>query len=373
MKWVVRGPGGPAVNLAAVLALLAITMGNAHGLRGPLELPAPERAHPENALLLDVARAGDRLVAVGEHGVITYSDDQGRSWEQAGVPVATTLTAVSFATAKIGWAAGHSGVVLHTTDGGRTWRKQLVGSRVNELEKARAQRALEQAESSGAKRQRISRLEREIQRAEKAIESGPTRPFLDIRFTDKRTGIAIGGFGLAMRTTDGGRTWKPLGSRIENPRGWHLYELGAIGKQLYIVGERGHAFRSGDQGRTWSTIKSPYKGTYFGITAGGDDRSVVIFGLESRVYRSPDSGKSWQRLSVPLETSIMGAQALPDGGLALVGGSGAVACRPPDADKFKVIRPKGRPLMAVVPVAEGETLVLTGIGGVSRLDIGGEC
>jgi len=84
-----------------------------------LDTPAIMVKAPTKVLLVAITRAPDnRLVAVGEHGVAIYSDDNGTSWTQASVPVNVTLTCVSFATAKIGWAAGHYGVVLNTQDGG---------------------------------------------------------------------------------------------------------------------------------------------------------------------------------------------------------------------------------------------------------------
>jgi photosystem II stability/assembly factor-like uncharacterized protein len=46
--------------------------------------------------LLGAARAGERLVAVGQRGHILYSDDSGNAWQQAAVPVSADLNAVSF-------------------------------------------------------------------------------------------------------------------------------------------------------------------------------------------------------------------------------------------------------------------------------------
>lgn len=46
------------------------------------------------SMLLDIAKAGDRLVAVGERGHILYSDDKGESWVQAAVPTSVMLTRV---------------------------------------------------------------------------------------------------------------------------------------------------------------------------------------------------------------------------------------------------------------------------------------
>ena len=87
-------------------------------------------AAPVNApLLLDAARAGDHLIAVGERGLIQHSDDDGTTWLNVpSSPATTTLCAVDFADARHGWAAGHGAVILRSTDGGRTWQHQFTGA-----------------------------------------------------------------------------------------------------------------------------------------------------------------------------------------------------------------------------------------------------
>src|SRR5690554_871087 len=62
----------------------------------PLLTPAFEAPLAVRNLLTDIARAGNRVVAVGEHGNIIYSDDGGSQWQQARVPVSVNLTAVTF-------------------------------------------------------------------------------------------------------------------------------------------------------------------------------------------------------------------------------------------------------------------------------------
>jgi photosystem II stability/assembly factor-like uncharacterized protein len=65
-----------------------------------------------SSLLLDIAAAGDRLVAVGERGHILYSDDHGDSWVQTRVPTSVMLTRVFFVSGDLGWAVGHDGNIL---------------------------------------------------------------------------------------------------------------------------------------------------------------------------------------------------------------------------------------------------------------------
>ena len=118
----------PQAVLLAAVALLAQP-----ALLAAIVAPAIERAaiavrSPGRAVLLAADKAGARLVAVGEHGVVALSDDQGITWRQARVvPTSVSLAAVRFADERSGWAVGHGGVLLRTTDGGETWLRQADG------------------------------------------------------------------------------------------------------------------------------------------------------------------------------------------------------------------------------------------------------
>ena len=76
--------GGAALAAAAGAGAAA-----AAGEKRSLQVQRPERA-----MLMGIARAGNRLVAVGEHGVVALSDDNGLSWRHAAeVPVDARLLA----------------------------------------------------------------------------------------------------------------------------------------------------------------------------------------------------------------------------------------------------------------------------------------
>ena len=100
-------------KLRLVLACLAVvamtqfaTVVPAEAYTDPLDLPALKMEAAQFGLLLDVERAGDRLVAVGERGHILYSENQGKDWIQADVAARAHLTAVNFINDKLGWAVG---------------------------------------------------------------------------------------------------------------------------------------------------------------------------------------------------------------------------------------------------------------------------
>lgn len=61
-----------------------------------LKLPAAPTKMADRAPLFVVKKFGDRYFAAGERGHIIYSDDDGKTWTQAEVPVRSTLLDVDF-------------------------------------------------------------------------------------------------------------------------------------------------------------------------------------------------------------------------------------------------------------------------------------
>src|SRR3974377_2305862 len=105
-----------------LLAALPVLAGENPGLKPQ---PAVITSAAPKAMMLGCARAGKRLVAVGDHGIVLLSDDDGTRVRQAkAVAVGSTLTSVSFADEKYGWAVGQWGVIVATVDGGETWQLQ---------------------------------------------------------------------------------------------------------------------------------------------------------------------------------------------------------------------------------------------------------
>ena len=81
----------------------------------------------DRIVLLDIARVGDRLVAVGERGFALVSDD-GKAWKGVQTPITRQLTGVAFKDDKVGVAVGHGGSFVRTDDGGSTTRLRSTSS-----------------------------------------------------------------------------------------------------------------------------------------------------------------------------------------------------------------------------------------------------
>jgi len=215
--------------------------------------------------MLDSVRAGARIVAVGDRGIVLLSDDGGKTHRQAKVvPVDATLTSVSFSDEKSGWAAGHWGVVLHTEDGGETWTQQRG----------------------------------DIQQ---------DRPLFAVHFFDANNGIAVGLWSLVLATADGGRSWQTVEMPI--PEGAKKADLNLLGLfvddkgRLFAAGEKGMVLRSDDRGRHWRYLATGYKGSFWTglVTADG---AMLAAGLRGSMYRSTDDGRNWTRIDTRSKSSI---------------------------------------------------------------------
>ncbi|MDR2837707.1 MAG: hypothetical protein LBV49_03930, partial [Azonexus sp.] len=312
-----------------------------------------------------VATAGGRLVAVGERGTILLSDNNGQDWRQARtVPVSVALTAVSFPSARIGWAVGHSGMILKTADGGETWARQLDGKQAAQIEAAAADAEAAAAgnAASPTRRQRDAR---------RLVEDGADKPFLDIYFADEHNGLAVGAYGLALATQDGGQNWVSLMGRIDNPNGRHLYKIMPFGSGLMIVGEQGLLLKSPAAGQAFAKLPVAYPGTLFGeLTTPG--HALLVFGLRGNAFRSTDEGANWNKVDFGPPVTLTAGTRLKDGRLAVVDEAGRILLSGDDGATFAhLAAAKINAATGVVEAADGGLVIATQRGpariGAERL------
>ncbi|MFJ7284380.1 YCF48-related protein [Pseudomonas sp. NPDC099000] len=324
-----------------------------------LDQPAKASALAVSSPLLGVARAGERLVAVGQRGHILYSDDGGKDWQQAAVPVSADLNAVSFPSATQGWAVGNDGVVLHSSDAGETWTRQLDGRQIGALlvehygALARAEPANEQWATLAADGQRLT-------------EEGADKPLLDVWFANEKTGYVVGAFNLILRTDDGGHHWTPFQDRTDNPQGLHLNAIASTEDALYIVGEQGLLLKWDDPGQRFAALDSPYQGSFFGAI--GRPGEVLVYGLRGHVFRSLDGGSSWTLLKTGLQVSISTATVDAKGRYLLFSQAGQMLVHVDGTQLTLVPQQKLSPSAGAIKAPDG-SLVLVGSRGARALNI----
>ncbi|AZV27175.1 glycosyl hydrolase [Pseudomonas syringae] len=249
-------------NLIALLVLMLSALSQASPLP---TVPAAKTANASAATLLSVAWAGERTVAVGDHGVVLLSDDRGQHFRQAtSVPVSTPLTGVSFVDARQGWAVGHWGAILATRDGGENWQVQR-------------------------------------------LSSAEDRPLFAVHFFNPIQGVAVGLWSLVLTTDDGGKTW--IEQKIDAPSGASRADLNLMGLfadgagHLYATAERGQLLRSDDQGKHWRYLDTGYSGTLWTGAVLGDG-SLLVGGQRGTLLHSSADGSNWQRVPLQSKSSV---------------------------------------------------------------------
>ncbi len=249
--------------------------------KGAGVVPALQVAHAERGLLLDVAQAGNQVVAVGGFGSILQSTD-GASWKQVTSPVDVALTSVRFADDRNGWAVGHDAVILHTTDGGASWKLQ---SREPEL----------------------------------------YSPLFSIEVINTSQARAVGAFGIIKQTQDAGATWTDVVAPAISDDKLHLNSITKLnGGGFAVAGERGLLGWSAN-GVEWKRVPSPYEGSFFGIVPWGE-KGAIAYGMRGNVYVATDASTGpWKKIETGTTASFFGSHFLSTGALMLMGSDGHVA------------------------------------------------
>lgn len=359
------------------------------------------------SLLQDIARAGDRLVTVGERGHIAYSDDNGKTWQQADDPTRAMLNAVFFISPEEGWTVGHDGLVLHTSDSGKTWAMQLDGlkftrkrmaDKIPTLEakikalgddKAAVEKQMDDAQAPDASAadadadaetgqdlshyedviaeidEKISTLEVELDDAKAALSNTVANPLMDVWFRDAKTGFVVGAFGEFLKTEDGGETWISIANRLDNEEHNHLNAITGKGDLMYIAGEAGHIYSSADGGAHWTLLDSPdpENGSFFTVNIISGDQ-VFVAGLRGAMYRSVDRGATWKQVSENLHKNMNSVYFAGNDTVLAVGNDGAFLRSRDGGRTFLPSVRKNRLTVASAVEAADGSYVLVGAGGV---------
>lgn len=330
------------------VAATSVKAGQPLAVGEALERPAVFSKQPSSEVLLGAARTGDRMVVVGERGIIAISDDDGAHWRQVSVPVSVTLTAVRFADTQHGYVVGHGGTVLVTSDGGETWQRRLDGRQA-------AQLVFDAAEASGDSSA--------LAEAEWLKADGPDKPLLDLLVVDAQNVLVVGAYGLAFASTDGGRTWSSWKDRFDNPRGLHLNAIRRQGERIVVVGEQGLVQISEDSGDTFTPAKLPYEGSFFTVELRDQDE-IIVAGLRGNLWRSHNAGLSWEQQQVAIPASITASAMRSDGSLVLVNQAGFIL-----GERNSRLSPVNTvalpPLTSILPNPDGTLLALSVQGAIS--------
>ena len=167
----------------------------------------------------------------GEMGALFSTSDGGATWARQRVPTRHLLLGASFLDAQTGWLSGGGMTVLKTTDGGATWRSGTVFLPANAVGQEQAPVTTEQHQET------------------RAVGG---RRLNAVWFASHDHGWAVGGEGVILATTDGGRTWRPRASGV----GDDLHDVRFFDEaEGWAVGRGGALLHTRDGGVTWAEAK----------------------------------------------------------------------------------------------------------------------
>ena len=331
------------------LAVLAAGLAFVGAVRGaaPVPRPAEPARLAAHSLLIAIAAAGERLVAVGDRGIIVWSDDRGASWTQAAaVPTQALLTGVCFADAQHGVAVGHDEAIITTADAGRSWQLAHYAPQAQ-------------------------------------------RPLLDVWCGGSGRVIAVGAYGAYFTRADNGATFRedkfsaaappraahpqPKAATAADAGGtgpdYHLNRIVAAGgARLYIAAEAGHLYRSDDGGAHWQQLASPYEGSFFDVLPLGGD-ALLAFGLRGNLHRSEDAGASWRRLDSGTLAMLDGGTTFGAAGVAIVGLSGALLVSHDGGRSFVLAQQADRSGLSAAVALGAERLAVVGETGARLIAV----
>ena len=228
----------------------------------------------EHLFNVDITESG-KAWAVGHFGTVLHSPDGGLSWkrqefeaefpegtpeeqkgiisdaekENEGAAVEARLNAVGFADDQRGWIMGEFGLVLHTEDGGQTWKRQpsasgkllfalhvldenrvlAAGSEGTYMETADGGKSWKAADTGTSQhilglypigeslylvgRDGLVMVRKGQDQPFKKLSAGLYTWLMTVGFFDDKSGLAAGGRGHMLQTSDAGENWRRISGR----------------------------------------------------------------------------------------------------------------------------------------------------------------
>ena len=211
----------------------------------------------------------------GQFGKILHTKDSGKTWNTQYSGTQENLNKLYFADAKHGLIVGDNGVMLTTVNAGKKWEKQESGTDNDLYGLALSPNGVVAVGKGGiAMRYSVddvelpAKLPPVAEEPETVVveEETPVVPvvyhwdiirqatwrtdFADTYFVDTAKGWTVGSGGAIARTTDGGKTWLPQHSGVND----NLRDVEFIDEKHGFILGAGILLQTEDGGETWKPI-----------------------------------------------------------------------------------------------------------------------
>ena len=247
---------------------------------------------PHDAIY-SIDRSGNSLWAIGGHGLVLRSDDDGGEWESIASP--GDFAALGMAIHKSQPViVGQAGKAFKLSDDGENWEPLDTGTDERLLDIATLSDGSQIAVGSfGAIVKRSAGSDGFTKVAvdwEAIIEDGFEPHLYDVMQTKAGTILIGAEFGMVLRSRNGGKSWS-----VQNTNDSSVFALhqGRNGR-LIGVGQAGYIISSKDDGVSWQASKSGTSANLLGVSSSG--KTFAVVGVRA-VLKSDNGGRSWKAVS----------------------------------------------------------------------------
>jgi len=297
--------------------------------------------------ILDIDAVNTNVAwAVGENGLVLYTENAGETWDVQTIATKNQLNSVYFVTPSIGWVVGNNGTMARTSTGGQNWTVQASGY-IDNFNGIFMYSSLIGwiVGDSGIILKTTNGINWTAQ------YSGVSYNLRSIYFLDTQNGWAVGDSGVILRTSDGGTHWAVQTSGITSKlNSVYFYDIN-IG---FAVGANGVILATSTSGATWYSQSNRINGNnslsveYTDVTmaptlddyVAGEDVSSQANGINKtfNVLNKPitkgDGTGTITNLPADVIVKVNGTAVLVD---SLLGASGQIVLNAAPASCAKVI------------------------------------
>lgn len=254
-------------------------------------------------------------IAVGEHGVILITEDQGLTWKSIDKGIYNHIFDIHFPNDNIGFGCGDYGTILKTIDSGKNWNVLTSGNTLYFSIFALNEKDVFVVGAGGA--------------INKTADGGlswspmtiPNNAFFKIFFLENDIGYLLGMHGSYFITYDKGNTWNEGNIGTDT----NLKDIFFLNNNIGYLGcENGMLFKTINGGKKWNLLKS----NLGKISKIFFKNEKIGFIASNHLYKSIDGGNTWKNLTLnktsPIANGILGFNYFCDSVMLCLFNSGII-------------------------------------------------
>ena len=295
------------------------------------QTPPWERINPfpvESSLKDYQILPNDRIIAVGTHSTIIYSDDQGNNWDILYNPAGVSnmhLHSIHFVNDNRGFAVGSNFSIIRTDDGGNSWI-DLSNEATHSSDVYNDVFITD--ENTGYIIEKSKQLLKTIDGGLSwdTIFSTGTYTLTEIQFVNQFTGyLTLSGDSGFLQTDDAGLNWEYFG--VNHPvEDFNINALCFISEEVGFVGAHGDStgysehliLKTSDGGGTWEQVYSDGFNSvsqFFFLNKDTGYSIGAVVWYSNNILKTTDGGETWQEITDHIGTWKLNGLGMHESGI----------------------------------------------------------